>query len=393
MKNRPLIMALFICVLILTSCTLDDSDPNHSDNESTFSNDKGQAILDDISNNNAASIKESIRTHDYLETIAYEDKSKYDAITFSTVSDDHINQALVDKYLTAKNMYKEKADDVLYYDGHKIAEVYFDNSDDRISFILSMWHFDENEPQQYAISCITVDPNDFDRDGYIIYDDHSEEMASNEYLYRNDDTLEAHIRYRHLIDWPFTLISTFDHDGAEDLIGHAFLNRNQKMWLFSDSADIDAKGKVESYQGDLFYGNACQDTLLFHYNSDDQLMAIDGSMKGDENEGDLKPFEMSFEYSNEGKLKKSNYHRPSVLYGTSDSEGEMLYDDEERMVLNHFYTTHGSISNFFFYHDSDIRPWAIVSFDSMPYGSWDEDGIQYLYGNPLQIQLFTKETN
>ncbi|MBS7528764.1 hypothetical protein KHM83_19030 [Fusibacter paucivorans] len=40
-----------------------------------------------------------------------------------------------------------------------------------------------------------------------------------------------------------------------------------------------------------------------------------------------------------------------------------------------------------------IRPWAIVSFDSMPYGGWDEDGIRYMYGNPLQIQLFTKETN
>jgi hypothetical protein len=69
-----------------------------------------------------------------------------------------------------------------------------------------------------------------------------------------------------------------------------------------------------------------------------------------------------------------------------------MMTENPTMYLN-FYTTHGSINNFFFYHDSDIRPWAIVSFDSMPYGSWDEDGIQYMYGNPLQIQLFSKEAN
>lgn len=290
-------------------------------------------------------------------------------------------------------MFEKNPDEVLFFENQKLAELYLNEDKNWLRIILYTWNFEDNVPTQVATSCFTVDINDFDDEGYIIYDFNNKEHASNEYLFDRDNNLKAQIHYMVSKKYPFNIITSSRDSLGTEIGNTTYLNRSQKIWCFDEFSTLDEFGKIKKYTGDLFNCGLTEESLEVQYDRNDNLISINGTIARSEEYGEYKPMQTIFEYGAEGKLKQATYYRPSIIYGTADSCGKLYYDDNERLIFNKFYVTHGSISRFLFYKDDNIRPWAIVTFDSMASDTWTENEIRFEAGHILEVQLFLEEEN
>jgi hypothetical protein len=369
--------------LIKTIKSLNEERTNISDSPSESS--------DNINDN-----MELILYHENSEKEEEEDKSIYDSMCFYAVSDSNRNESIIKSYLQEKDMYKENPDGEIHHDNQKLGEYYINEEKGKISFILRMWNNDSEHPKQVAISCSTVKMNDFKNVGYISYEYDENQNIVRENLFSNDNSLLANISYEYIPNIPFPII--IEYKVVEDNWSiKQLLNRNQKLWLNKDNIKFSKIGKIIGYKGDIFYPNNNNDYLTFNYNDKENIISIVGMPTNEysseyEKSGFISPtVDIDFSYGENNILESFTYNRPTIIYGTSDSTGEVLYDDKGRIVFNDFYITHGSISCFYFYENDEKRPWASITFDSMPYGGWEENGIEYMYGNNIITYIFQKE--
>lgn len=330
---------------------------------------------------------ELILYHEIYESDKYADKSMYDAICFYSALDSDKNEAIIKSYLDEKGMYKENPDGEINHKNQKLGEYYINEEKGKISFILHMGG---------ATCCLTVNMSDFDKEGFVSCEYDENQNIVKEKILSNDGSLLANIAYEYMPNIPFPIITEYKVEENNSSI-QKLLNRNQKLWLYKDYIEFSETGKIIGYKGDIFNPDDNNDYLTFNYNDTDIITNITGKLTNDDyfseiEKDDFLSSPVNIDFCYESKLLESfSYSRPSMFYGTTDSTGEVLYDDKGRMVYNDFYITHGSVYCFYFYKNDEKRPWASVTFDSMAYSGWEEDGIEYMYGNNISTYIFQKE--
>ncbi len=390
---RKILIIMLLSVLVFASYnTKKETEVNEEKTpiNTTKSREEKKATIDaspSESSHNINDNKELILYHKICEEVKYSDKSMYDAICFYTVSDSNRNEAIITSYIQEKDMYKEKPDGEIDHKNQKLGEYYINEEKGKISFILHM---------EGAICCLTVNMSDFDKEGYIACEYDENQNIVKENLLSNDGSILANIAYEYMSNIPFPIITEYkalENNGSIQKM----LNRNQKLWLYKDYIEFSDLGKIIGYKGDIFNLDDNNDYLAFNYNDTDIITNITGKLTNDdyfneiENDDFLSsPVNIDFCYKNK-LLESFSYNRPSTFYGTTDSTGEVLYDDKGRMVYNEYYITHGSVYCFYFYKNNEKRPWASVTFDSMAYSGWEENGIEYMHGNEISTYIFQKE--
>lgn len=390
-----LYIVIIVCMFILTACEAGLETRDKADNESIIvresADDEDENISDLEITKSVSDNMESILYYENLESIEHADKSKYDLISFFVDTDTSRNESIIESYLIDRGMYEDYPDGDIYYNEQVLGEYYINEDLGKISFILHIWNFHSESPKRVAISCLTVNINDFNDEGYFVYQYDGNQDIVQEDLYSVDNNLLASVIYEHIADFPFSIIVEHNENVDDDRRMEASLNRNQKLWLYKDYIETDNTGNITGYNGDPFYRTDCDDYLVFNYNDNDEVVQINGLLTDNESLSENHTFSMDFNYGENHLLNSITYSRSTRVYGTSDSIGDVLYDDEGRMVYNDFYVTHGSMYCFYFYKSNEIRPWAIITLDSMPYNGWEEDGIVYMYGNYINTYLFLKK--
>lgn len=78
--------------------------------------------------------------------------------------------------------------------------------------------------------------------------------------------------------------------------------------------------------------------------------------------------ELNFVYRDDGSLACRRYSYNSLVWGSSYSSGEYLYDEAERLAYENLYVTHGGMSFYYIYEDGSDTPVYALMLDNC--GSW-----------------------
>lgn len=77
---------------------------------------------------------------------------------------------------------------------------------------------------------------------------------------------------------------------------------------------------------------------------------------------------LDFIYRDDGSLACREYFHNTWIWGTSYSSGTYLYDEEERLIAEHLYITHGEMSFYYVYEDGSDQPVYALMLDNC--GTW-----------------------
>lgn len=265
---------------------------------------------------------------------------------------------ITEKYLREQGFDVQVPDSIFYDEEEDIyAECYTDDKEERYCFILYM------DGHAY---CTVKDLSKAEKTEYLIYqcDETGNVTQETQYDAWGMRMAEASYKYYSGIPFPFLTESwNVEYEGAD-------LCRNRKTWFPEKEVERDDKGRVETVNGSGVFDGDIQcffryfDT--FSYRTDGKLETVLEEVPADYLEEfpdtDLQYFgKMEFWYDSKGVLKKIDYHRSDWGYGTWDQSGFINFDRQGRMVHNNYYVTHGDHSKFYFYHEEEERPRAVVS--------------------------------
>lgn len=372
--RRILLPIIILTILFTSSCTSQKPTKANSDAANASTESLQSVLYFDNSNFGGNFDSEAM------------DQKRRDTICLYATMDEKQQESLVNEYLRKMNTYKETPDSVTYVNGKSLVDYYSDKANDKMSFVFH-FYIDNIESQaentnasQDTIICTTINLNDFQKIGYLSYTCDDQQRTNHESLLDAKKNLIASIDYQYLNSIPFPFITKYEDAGTHNDITDDVLNINQKFWIYKDNAEFDNTGKWTGYAADIYNINSGYD-FICTYDTNEYLVKITGEM---DNNPDI-PNKVNLIYQKSGFLDTVDYTRPSTIYGTADSSGEMHYDDKGRMVYGENYITHGTQYVFYLYNGEDKRPWICIHLDSMSWGPVT-DGIAY--GNQINAYLF-----
>ena len=242
-------------------------------------------------------------------------------------------ESLINEYLQKKETYNETPDSVTYDNGKPLVDYYSNEAKGKMSFVFyfygdnSAGQAENTNVSQVAIVCTTINLSDCQEIGYLSYTCDDQQRTNHESLLDTKKNLIASIDYQYLNSIPFPFITKYEDTSNHNDITDDVLNINQKFWIYKENAEFDNAGKWTGYTADIYnnnsgYGFTCS------YDTNGNLVKITGEM---DNEPDI-PNEVNLVYQKSGFLGTVDYTRPSTIYGTADSSGEIHYDDKGRIV-------------------------------------------------------------
>lgn len=264
----------------------------------------------------------------------------------------------VEMYLEEQGFRDQMPDSIIYDDeGQKFAEAYRDSEMERFVFII----YDGGEV------CCAVRNRQGAADAgnaHIVYSSDENGNTIRETLYDRWGmrASEASYRYHNGVPFPFITKSWNLRDE-----GWEYFCREHKTWFCEEGMVTDKNGMVK-VTGETEEWNAkkyLQYPCFFTYRSDGKVERIQEEIPDDrffEDELEYKEDyfgHMEFSYDN-GVLKKIEHHRSGQVYGTQEQGGIIDFDEQERMVHRYYYVTSGCHDEFYFYHEEERRPWAVL---------------------------------
>lgn len=121
-------------------------------------------------------------------------------------------------------------------------------------------------------------------------------------------------------------------------------------------------------------GKSMQDyTETYQYRTDGRLRRFltEGMMLHEGVEEMTPLIEIRYEYRDDGSLAYRHYYHDPRLWATNDMVVNSYYDEQERLVYEYRYITHGSIDCYYIYREGEGSPAYCLSLDSGgTYGVW-----------------------
>ncbi|MCH4887395.1 hypothetical protein EZV73_07425 [Acidaminobacter sp. JC074] len=400
MKTNRLIQLLTI-VLILSSCdsNLDLSTGNNLVEVDTSISENIENLEVPKALNDKTSWFEEFENIEAISFLDNIDSSIYDTMIFESKDTDY-NNRVINTYLIERGVQPSKPEGEINRGDLTLGQYYLDGLGNKIIIILRVWNL-ELEPEEVYIACITFDLDQVKEKSFIQYDYNKNNQLIKEILYSEDGDALADIEYMRSRQFPFSIIKTFKSYNNDYNHVSEILNRNEKFWFYKERMHQSEDGRPIDYVGDVFYINqneafeANKDQLTFYYNQQNQLESIRGSLVNkdfykDKNEKETydSMAKIDLNYSSSGYIDYIKYSLPALIYGSYDSMGEIFCDDTGRMIYNSYYVTHGSVEEFYFYKESEDKPFICLMFDSMPITGEDKDGLTYMYGNYSEMYMF-----
>lgn len=162
--------------------------------------------------------------------------------------------------------------------------------------------------------------------------------------------------------------------------------RGRKFWFDEGQSEFDESGRFIRYHG--LSASDSGTRLIAHegmasegyytypctcfYNGQGRLDKIEEDLlPDDEEKGMQNSGQVEFQYDVNGIVKEAVYQRSSWTQGTTDSSGEIEYDEKGRMIYNSYYITHGGHTEIFVYEEDADRPWACLRWCSFAPGFID----------------------
>lgn len=313
---------------------------------------------------------------------------------------DNIDNGIVKSYLMKNNISKMVPDDTNYWNDIILSEYYVDDINDRVIIILRTLSSNSETYNPISISCISLNMNDFVKIGHIKAEINNQDDVTSESFYDVSDNLIGNIRYFKYSDFPFSIMTDLNIETDGKDIAFDVLNRGQKLWLVEDLIEFNKNGQISTYSGDIFNtrNNRVLDNIgekiNFYYENNlltkivgDQLSDYLNNIEYSDYNNELR-LNLDIKYSDHNIINKVKYQRSTLIYGTFDSNGVALYDDFGRLVYTDSYITHGRLYNYYLYSGDNKRPWLCVSLDSMSNDGELIDGVNFFYGNYMNIYMF-----
>lgn len=281
--------------------------------------------------------------------------------------------AFVQNYLQEQGIHKETPDGVSYNQNDDLfVEYYVDREKGQYCFIVHLWNeywldYDKGISQyQDAVYCTTYTLQDDDIAGYVLREQNTAQNTNRERLYDIWGKKAADVSYEYISQIPFPLITESWNLTAG--FSSIPLIRNQKMWFYKEEAQFDADGSFLIDNNDPkytreFFPYPCR-TI---YDAEGRLTAIQEERQEEDIEkewgmrADNKidySGQIAFDYYEDGTVKSAYYVRSSYTHGTTDSSGNIIYDQKGRMVFNDYYITHGRDASIYLYEEDSDMPWC-----------------------------------
>ncbi|QIB68797.1 hypothetical protein Ami103574_05445 [Aminipila butyrica] len=315
------------------------------------------------------------------------DQRLRDTICLASTLEKEQKELLIKEYLQKMKTYKETPDFESSENGKHFMDYYLDEAKGKMSFVFYFYgdnfesQTEEPNASQERIICTTMNLSDFQKIGYVSYTCDNQQRTNHESLLDTKKNRIATVDYQYLNNIPFPFITKYEETGNyKDMIDD-ILNINQKFWLYKDYAEFDNTGKWTGYADDIYNNNDSGYDFACSYDAKGNLVKISGEMNGKPNVLN----EVNIDYQKNGFLDTVVYTRPDIIYGTTDSSGEIHYDDKGRMIYQENYITHGNQYAVYLYRGEDKRPWASIRLDSEVWGHIAE-GVDY--GNQVKAYLF-----
>lgn len=276
-------------------------------------------------------------------------------------------------YLQSQNIYKEEPDGTLYdRDGNLFVEYYVDREKGQYCFILHVWAYynvasDEGDSKyQDALYCTSYTLDEEGIFGHIIYEEDSVQNRAYERLYDGNGKKMAEVSYEYVPGMLFPFVS--EEWNLYSGFHPGLLIRNQKTWFYKDSARFDREGKFVSYDGGTDRGEYLPYPCRTVYDEEGRLRAIQEELLPEDIEEDWGWWDESIDYSGQiefiygdnGMVSDVEYIRSSNMHGTTDSSGDIEYDERGRMISNDYYITHGGDDNIYLYEGDSDMPWCVI---------------------------------
>ncbi|MDE6435613.1 MAG: hypothetical protein K2L07_15475, partial [Lachnospiraceae bacterium] len=282
----------------------------------------------------------------------------------------------IQNYLREQGIDKETPDGVSYDQNDDLfVEYYVDKEKGQYCFIVHLWaeywlDYDNGISQyQDAVYCTTYTLHDDDKAGYVLREQDTVQNANRERLYDIWGKKIADVSYEYISQMPFPLITeSWNFTAGFSSIP---LIRNQKMWFYKEQAQFYEDGRFFSYlsQNDAEYtGEYFPYPCRTVYDTDGRLIAIQAELQEEDLEGNWGWWDdsidysgqITFDYYEDGTVKSADYVRSSYTYGTTDSSGNIVYDQKGRMIYNEYYITHGSDASIYLYEEDSDMPWCVL---------------------------------
>ncbi len=272
---------------------------------------------------------------------------------------DNTIEPYVEKYLKAKNTYKDKPDKVFYDNDRVLAECYINEELGLVSFIVNV---DGNEDKL----CTTYDMSVYEEKGFVEYKENADGYTTSEILYDTEKNKIDELEYSYKKDIPFTFIKSQSNPEVYEewyMVIPKTL-RWDKFWFYEDSAKYNEKGEITLYESKVHYPQKEQGGYEYAVEYENNKLSKIKNLHTEKSEIYDREFEDYIECSYEnGKIDRVEYARTGE--GTSDSTGNLYYDDYGRIIRNGFYYTSGSGRNYYLYDGDSRRPTAIISIYGM----------------------------
>lgn len=291
--------------------------------------------------------------------------------------------AFVKNYLQAQGIDKETPDGVSYKNDDLFVEYYVDREKGQYCFIvhfLSKYWLDyDNGVSQYqdAVYCTTYTLHDDDIAGYVLHEQNPAQNMNRERLYDRWRKRMTAVSYEYIPHMPFPLVTESWNFAAG--FSSIPLIRNQKMWFYKEQAQFDADSRFSSYSSKNsaeYTGEYFPYPCRTVYDTDGSLKAIQEELQEEDMERNWGWWDDSIDYSGQialdyyedGTIKSVDYIRSSYSHGTSDSNGNIVYDKKGRMIYNDYYMTHGSDADIYVYEEDSDMPWCVLHWCSFAPG-------------------------
>lgn len=307
----------------------------------------------------------------------YNSRSKPTEASYHPYDDDYEESkvpAFIKNYLQTQGVVQEIPDGVAYnQQGEPLVEYYIDQDKEQYCFVVHLWgeYWVDYEAgiSKYrdAIYCTTYYLDEADKLGNLIYENDSEQNSTYERAYDVQGKLMAEVSYEYFSGIPFPLITESWNLDAGYAMVKSSICRGQKFWFTKEQVEFDTKGQFAGYKGNddsedykNYLSSPCEST----YDAEGRLKTIKEKPQDDiECQG-----YMEFDYYENGNVKAVDYFRSPRSYGTTDSNGIIVYDEMGRMIYNNYYITHGGHVDLYLYHDDSERPWVIFNWCSFAPG-------------------------
>lgn len=118
-------------------------------------------------------------------------------------------------------------------------------------------------------------------------------------------------------------------------------------------------------------------TEIYQYQTDGRLRRFrtEGMMLHEGEEVMDLLFELRYEYRDDGSLACRHYYHHPQIWASNDMVTNSYYDEQERLIYEYHYITHGSVTHYYIYRNDSSLPAYCLILDS--YGTYEVRLIEY----------------